>query len=209
MSEQPTLNLKTRAGMGSNAAKKYRREGMAPGIVYGHTEPQAVMTDAHAFRMTVPIDQYGSQVVRITVDDREAGAALVKKVQINTVSRQILNIDFQRVSLEDRINVSVSLVTVGESPDVKVGAMLEQFLHSVNLRCSAFEVPAQITVDVSEMHIGDSLHASALSLPAGCELNMSPEEVILLIAAPTKAAEVVEVEATPTETEATGPATAE
>ncbi|MHB0935309.1 MAG: 50S ribosomal protein L25 [Armatimonadota bacterium] len=205
MSEQLTLQLKTRAGMGSNAVKKYRREGMAPGIVYGHSEPLAVLTDAHNFRMTVPVDQYGSQVVRITVDDKDAGSALVKGVQINTVTRQILNIDFQRVSLEDRINVSVSLVAEGESPDVKQGAMLEQFLHSVSLRCSAFEVPSQIVVDISGMHVGDSLHAADLPLPVGCELNMSPEEVILLITAP-RGAEIVEVEATPTETEATGPA---
>ena len=206
MSEQPMLHLKSRAGMGSNAVKKYRREGLAPGIVYGHTEPLAVMTDAHAFRMTVPIEQYGSQVVRITVDDTDAGSALVKGVQINTVNRQILNIDFQRVSLEDRINVSVSLVAEGESPDARLGAMLEQFLHSVNLRCSAFEVPAQIVVDISGMHIGDSLRAADLPLPADCELNTSPEEIILLVAAPTKAAEPVEVEATETDTEASGPA---
>jgi len=206
MSEQPTLQLKTRAGMGSNAAKKYRREGLAPGILYGHSEPVAVLTDAHAFRMTVPVDQYGSQVVLITVDDNNAGAALVKGVQINTVSRQILNIDFQRVSLEDRINVSVSLVTEGESPDVKSGAMLEQFLHAVSLRCSAFEVPSQIVFDISGMHVGDSLHAADLPLPAGCELNMAPEEVILLVTMP-RGTEAAAVEATQTETEASGPAT--
>jgi len=206
MSEQPTLQLKTRTCMGSNAVKKYRREGMTPGIIYGHGESLPVLTDAHDFRMTVPVEQYGSQVIHIAVDGRDAGSALVKGVQINTVSRQILNIDFQRVSSEDRVNVSVSLVTEGEPADIRMGAVLEQFIHSVNLRCSAFEVPAQITVDVSGMRVGDSLHASELLLPPGCELNTAPEEVIVLVAAPTKAAVELPAETEAVSAEGVGPA---
>lgn len=206
MSEQPTLHLKSRAGIGSNAVKKYRRQGMAPGIVYGHTEPLAVMTDAHTFRMTVPVEHYGSQVVRITVDGEDAGSALVKSVQINTINRQILNIDFQRVSSEDRVNVSVNVVVEGESADARMGAVVEQPTHAVTLRCSAFEVPSQITVDVSNLHIGDTVHAADLVLPPGCELHSPPEEVIVVVAAPTKAEEPVGVEATETDTEASGPA---
>jgi len=212
MSEQLVLELQTRSGMGSHAVKKYRRQGMAPGIIYGHgDESLPVVTDAHIFRKAVTVDQYGSQVVKLKVDGRDAGSALVKSVQLNTVSRQILNIDFLRVSSEDRVNVSVSLVTEGESADARMGAVVEQIHHSVSLRCSAFEVPTQITIDVSEMHIGDSVHAGQIPLPPGCELHQAPEDVILLVAAPTKAIseEAVEVEAVATDAEGVGPASGE
>jgi len=211
MSEQLVLELKTRAGMGSNAVKKYRRQGMAPGIIYGHgDESLPVVTDAHGFRKAIPVDQYGSQVVKLMVDGRDTGSALVKSVQIDTVSRQILNIDFQRVSSEDRVNVSVSVIVEGESADARMGAVVEQIHHSVSLRCSAFEVPEQITIDVSEMHIGDAVHAGQLALPPGSELHQAPEDVVLLVAAPTKAVseEAVEVEVVPTDAEGVGPAQA-
>jgi len=209
MSEQPVLELQKRTGTGSNAVRKYRRQGLAPGILYGHgAEPLPVVIDAHAFRMTVPVDQYGSQVVRVSMDGSEAGMALVKAVQINTVSRQILNVDFLSVSSEDHVNVSVSVVVEGESPDFRMGAVLEQIHHSVNLRCSAFEVPSQIIVDISELHIGDAIHAGQLPLPVGSELHQSAEDVILLIVSPTKALteEAVEVETTPTDASGVGSA---
>ena len=196
MSEQLVVNLETRTEVGSNVTRKYRKQGLTPGILYGHSEPLPVLTDAHAFRKIVPVAQYGSQVVRLKLDGKDAGSALVKVVQLNTVTRQIMNIDFLRVSVEDRVNVSVSVVAEGESPDARAGAVLEQFLHSVNIRCSAFEVPSQFIVDISSLHIGDVVHAAQLPLPPGCELVDKPEELILLIAAPTKATieEPVEVE---------------
>lgn len=209
MSEQQVLELETRTGMGSHAVKKYRRQGMAPGIIYGHgDESLPVLTNAHTFRKVVAVGQYGSQVVKLNLDGREAGSALVKGVQINTVSRQILNIDFMRVSSEDRVNVSVSVVVEGESLNARTGAVVEQLFHSVSLRCSAFEVPTQITIDVSQMQIGDSVHAGQLPLPSGAELHQSADDVILLVAPPTKVAveEPVEVEALSTEEGGVGPA---
>jgi len=204
MADQVTLALISRTGVGSNATRKLRRQGLAPGNLFGHGESRNVAVDAHDFRMAVPVEHYGSQLVRLTLDGKDAGAALVKNVQVNTLSRDILNIDFQRVQMEDRVTVPVSVVTVGEPADTRAGARLEQFAHSVAVRCGAFDVPEQITVDVSNMHIGDSVHASELPLPPGVELAETPEEVVIHVAAPAKP--VLEQEAA--ETEATGPTVA-
>lgn len=205
MNDQPVLTLKTRPLAGSNSAKRFRRNGLVPGIVYGHGEALPVLADTHEFRHTIPTEHYGSQVIRLQIDGRDAGAALVKAVQLNTVTRQILNVDFQRVSSEDRVNVSVSILVENEPADARAGGVLEQFVHAVTIRCSAFQVPEQIAVDVSKMHIGDSLHAGQLVLPGSCELVMNPEEVILIVAAPTVTEARVAVEPTPTAAEGSGP----
>lgn len=189
MAEQITIKLISRPGVGSNAVKKLRAQGLAPANIFGHGEPVTVATDAHEFRQSVSTEHYGSQLVHLELDGKDAGMAMVKAVQVNTLKRQILNIDFQRVNIEDRVTVQVPVVAVGTPVDTRIGGMLDQAVHNIALRCDAFSVPEQITVDVTNMHIGDAVHGSDLPLPPGVELAATPDELILHVVAPTKSAQ--------------------
>ncbi len=185
MAEQPVLAVEARTSVGSNTARQIRRAGRIPGILYGHGTEQPISLDAHDFSTHVPPSHYGSFVVQVSLDGKSVGAALVAAVQVNTLRRQILHVDLQRVSSSDRVHVSVPVVLTGEPAAVRAGGVLEQFNHAVNLRCGAFEVPEQILYDITPLQLGDALHAGQLALPADAELLDKPDEVIALIVPPT------------------------
>ena len=131
MSEQPTLSVQSRARVGSASARRLRREGLIPAVVYGHSEPQAVALSVSEFVHTVPVAQYGSLMVRLVVDGKDTGAALVKAVQTNPLSRLVLSVDLQRVSMDEQVHVSVPVVLAGEPTDVRHGGVLDQMVHSI------------------------------------------------------------------------------
>ena len=110
---------------------------------------------------------------------------MVKAVQVNTLKHDVMNVDLQRVGQEDRVSISVSIVLEGEPEAVRLGGVLEQLMHSVNLRCRVANVPTQITHDVSELQIGETLQAGQLALPLECELLDKGDDLIAVIGAPT------------------------
>ncbi|HOF87672.1 MAG TPA: 50S ribosomal protein L25 [Armatimonadota bacterium] len=187
MSEHPTLSVRSRAHVGSCPARRLRRQGQIPAVLYGHGAPQAVALSTAEFTHAVPVSQYGSLLVRLVLDGTDAGAALVKAVQTHPLSRTVYSVDLQRVSMDEHVQVSVPVVLLGEPADARRGGVLEQMVHSVTLRCRASDVPANISYDVSALGIGDAVHAGELALPANCELLENPEQLIVLLAAPTVA----------------------
>jgi large subunit ribosomal protein L25 len=185
MTEHVTITLLPRTGDGSGAARRLRRQGLAPGIVYAHGDTLEVAVDAHAFVHAVPPEHFGSAMVRLVLDGRDQGTALVKSVQFNPLTRQVLNIEFQRVVMDDRVQVSIPVVLRGEAEDQRRGGVVEQFARSVTLKCRVSDVPEAITFDISAMEIGDAVRAGQLALPMACELVSSSDEVIVSLAPPT------------------------
>ena len=111
----------------------------------------------------------------------DAGLALVKQVQVNTLHKQIMNIDLQRISLVDELHISLAVVLTGEPVGLHTGGLLDIERHSINVRCLASAVPEQITHDISGLDIGDLLTAGQLQLPEGCILADKPEECIAVV----------------------------
>ncbi len=182
MAEQIHIALTARKGTGSAESRRVREAGRVPGVLSGHGEPLAVSADMIAFAKAVPPAQYGAAIIEITLDGEPAGSALVKGVQVHTLSRRLLSMELQRVTGEERIQVSVPVVLDGTPP---VGAVLEQLLHNVSLRCRADAVPQTLTFDIGSLAVGDVLHAAQLALPIGGELLINPDELIAIIVGPT------------------------
>jgi large subunit ribosomal protein L25 len=176
------IALESRTGVGSAEARRLRHAGRVPGVLYGHGTPTLVSVDAAALGHTVTPAQYGAAIVPISLDGRPAGDALVKAVQVHTLSRRILSLELQRVTADDRVQVSVPVALDGALP---TGAVLEQMQHNVPLRCQASAVPEALTFDITVLGVGDVLHAAQLALPSACELLVNPDEVIAVIAGPT------------------------
>ena len=189
MSDQPTLHAETRPKVGTQASHKVRKQGRIPGVLYGHGDPQPISLDALTFSHTVSPNHYGALMVQLMLDGRPAGSALVKAVQVNTVGKHIMNVDLQRVSAEDRVAVSVPIVLIGESAAARQGGVLEQFVHSINVRCRADAMPQQITYDITALSMDESVHAAQLELPPDVELLDKPDETIIKMAPPTVHAE--------------------
>jgi large subunit ribosomal protein L25 len=188
MTVYPTLTCSLRSRKGSNAARQLRQQGLLPASVIGHGAPLLVEVDQHQFAQFEHTSKSGSPLLNLVVDEQESVLVMVKHVQRDTLQRLPLHLDMQRVSLEEEMPVSVMVVLTGEALGVKAGGMLEITMHMLHLRCAAGAVPEQITVDISEMQIGDTLEASACSLPAGCTLLDRPEECVALIRQPIRTA---------------------
>jgi len=193
--------METRPRVGTQSVHKLRRLGRIPGVLYGHGDPLPVSLDALAFRTAVTPNHYGALMVQVMLDGEPAGAALVKSVQLNTVSKSIMNVDLQRVTAADRVVVSVPIVLTGESPASRQGGVLEQFTHSLSVRCRADAMPQQIVYDITSLTMDESVHAAQLELPPDCELLDKPDETIIKMAPP-----ITHGESTPgTEAGATSP----
>ncbi len=175
-----------RTETGKSAARKLRREGLIPGVVYGLDRPPQSLTIRR--EVVERLQRLGRSVlVELYLDGEAPGedvAAIVKEVQRHPVTWAPLAIDLQWVSLRQAVEVPVPLVTVGEPEGVKVGGILEQLLHEVTVRCLPTNIPEEIQVDVSGLQIGDSLHVSDLQPPEGVEILEEPETAVVHIAAP-------------------------
>ncbi len=199
MTTYPTLTCSLRTDTGSNAARKLRHQGLLPASVFGHGASVSLVLDRHHFGLMEHASHSGSQLVNLTIDGQDSGLALVKAVQRDTLRHTPLHVDFQRISLQEQLHVTVSVVLEGEAAGAKEGGMLEIIMHALHLSCAAGVVPDSLTYNISAMAIGDTLEAGAFVLPAGCTLLDRPEECVALIRQPIRTATPTAVAADATE----------
>ncbi len=195
MSTYPTLACSLRTGTGSNASKQLRHQGLLPASIYGHGDPVSVTLDLRMFKGVMHESHSGSQLVNLTIDGKDSGLALIKSVQREAMKQTPLHLDLQRISLVQKLHVTVNIILEGEAEGVKAGGMLQTTLHSLHLLSAAGTVPDNVTHDISTMKIGDMLEAGDITLPEGCELLDSPTETVAQIRQPLRAEVVVDPEA--------------
>lgn len=206
MAEQQELAVAPRTVKGK-ATRHLRKEGIIPANIYGHKEePLAIQLEALAFEHLRRAHGLRNILLLRLPDGKGTQTALVRKVQHDPVTGKILHIDFGRVSLTERVNVSVPLHFVGEAPGVKIeGGILLHLLDTIQAECAASDLVEFVEVDISSLaQIDDTLFARDVKLPAKYTLVTDPDEAIVKVAAPrTATAE----EAAPTEAAPETPAT--
>jgi large subunit ribosomal protein L25 len=182
---------------------KARAAGQIPGVLYGHGEtPVALAVEKGEFEIALRGHKGGNAIVNLAVSGGSGVTALVRDVQYDPLSRAIVHLDFQHISLTEQIEVEVVLHFVGIPVGVKDGGgILEHSIRTLEVRCLPTSIPAHIDVDVTAMNVGDSLHVRDLK-PEGFDIVTDGDVTIAAVVLP--AAEEV---ATPAEGAA--PATAE
>jgi large subunit ribosomal protein L25 len=187
MSDVVTLAGEARADAGRGGARKARREGRIPAVIYGNKEPSTLIT-LPAAELNKQIRQHGflSRVFEIAVEGQKQ-RVLPREVQTDPVSGKPIHVDFMRFSATTRIAVDVEVVFQNEAQcaGLKLGGVLNIVQHEVELICTPGEIPEALYVDLAGLDIGDVVHAAALKLPAGAELGGEPDATIATIAAPT------------------------
>ena len=149
-----------REGVGKGFARKARSAGQIPGVVYGHGEtPVAVAVDAREFEIALRGFKGANPIVNLSMGTGAAVTALVRDVQMDPVTRGIVHLDFQHISLTEQIEVEVAVHCVGTPLGVKDGGgILEYHARALKIRCLPTAIPASIDVDVTHLNIGDNLH---------------------------------------------------
>lgn len=192
--EMIKLSAASRADVGTSAAKRLRRAGKIPAVLYGEGGSEAITLDDREFRHAVR-GHGGTSVVQLTVGDGEAVTAVVREVQRDPTRDAVRHVDLQKVGMKDKINASVPVRLVGESPGDKLGGVLQHTAWELEIKAVISAIPEAIEVDISELDIGDSIHVGDLAVQEGVEILTSPDSIIVSILTPSiQLEEVVEEE---------------
>jgi large subunit ribosomal protein L25 len=196
------LNVSSRASAGSRAARRLRRSGRVPGVLYGGGA-ESVGFDADARELRLALASSGA-VLDLSVDGAKATPVVLKEAQRHPVRGETVHVDLLRVRLDEEINAVVPLELVGadDAPGVKEGGVLEQITRELNVQALPTAIPESIVHSVGEMQIGETIVLGALTPPEGVTLLDDPEEtVVATLSPPRLQAEAEEIEA---ETELVG-----
>lgn len=181
--EGPALEARPRRAEGSRGARRLRRQGLVPGVLYGPgLEPQPIAVEASKLRRV--IEAVGeSGALRLTVEGRPH-LVFIREVQVHPIRGAILHVDFYAPRAHERVVVPCPLEFVGRARGVERGGLLEPLRRELEVRCLPTQVPKRIQVEVGELDIGDTLHAGDLRLPPGVELAEPPDTPLVTIAPP-------------------------
>jgi len=190
-------------------AKKLRSGGRIPAVIYGRqAKPQNLEVDAkeienlihHAISENLLVD------LAVKEDGRPKRLALVQEIQHHPLSGKILHVDFHEVAENEKVTVKVPVETTGEAVGVKTGGgVLEHVLFKVTVRALPKDLPESLTVDVSNLNIGQAIHLGEIPSPAGVEIIGDKNIPVIAVAAPRteeeEAAEAAEAAAAAGEVE--------
>lgn len=193
--ERTGLNAGIREA-GKGLAGRLRTEGKVPAILYGRGhDPVSLTVDEKAFLKVIHTSAGRNVLIDLNIDDKEKVLARVRDVQVHPVYQGTLHVDFQIVNLTEKIEVEVPVHLEGKSIGVKEGGVLDISRRSLMLRCLPTSIPEFISVDISALQIGDSIHNNDITLPEGVEYQHNENFSIVQVVAPIAEEEVVATEA--------------
>lgn len=174
-----------REKLGKGGARKARAAGEIPGVLYGHGEtPVPVAVGSREFDVALRGHKGGNAIVSLSVAGTDF-TALVRDVQYDPITHQIIHLDFQHISLTEMIEVSVPIHLTGIAVGVKDGGgILEPITRELEVRCLPTAIPASIDVDVAALNIGDSIHVRDLQL-GNLEVLTDPDTTIATVVPPS------------------------
>lgn len=188
------LVVQPRTEVGKNAAKKLRRQGLVPGVVYGPgREPVPVSVSDRDLMRVARIAGYTKLIDLDIAGDKRV--VLIKELANDPIKDSVIHVDFQEVRMDREIQTLVPIVFVGEDKRESDGGIISAGLRELAIRCLPSAIPDAIEVDISGMKIGDTLLVSDLSLPEGVICEEDPEEVVVSITVPDTVADEEETEA--------------
>ena len=206
--ETVSLATQPRTGHGKRIARRLRKEGLVPAVIYGHK--QATVAVALGKKDLDTALRHHARVVDLRIDGRTE-TAVIQEVQHDHLGKEVLHVDFKRVSKDERIEVAVPIELKGMPAAVGHGGVLDQPLHELEVECLAIAIPESIRVNIGELQIGQAIHVKELTLPEGVKALNDADAVVVQLRAflaepePTAAAAAVEpTEAAPAEPEIVG-----
>jgi large subunit ribosomal protein L25 len=197
------LEVKSRSQTGSRAARRMRRSGRVPGVLYGG-EGDALCFEVDARELRVALASSGA-VVDLSVDGAKPTPVVLKEAQRDPVRGHTVHVDMLRVRLDEAIHAAVPLELAGteDAPGVKEGGVLEQITRELNVEALPTAIPESIVHDVGEMQIGDTISLEAVVMPAGVTLLDDASETVIATLSPPRL-QVEEEEELEAETELVG-----
>lgn len=179
-----TILSKPRQVSTKGAARRMRASGWVPAVAYGPSqEPRPLAVDPKTF-MLARMEHGVAHIYDVKVEGQETFKALIKSVQRDPVSRQLLHVDLYALDMNKPIRLQVRVELVGRPKGAIHGGILQQVQRRVEISCLPKDIPAFIEVDVSGLDLGDTIHLSNLTLPEGVKTTALSDEAVAVLTAP-------------------------
>jgi len=185
--------LRTKTGKG--AARQIRRNGLIPGVVYGRgNDPRPIKVDPLDIEKLLQSNAIFDLTLVGEEGKEDEATVIIKDYQKDIIKQNLLHVDFQFISMDEKITVFVPMHLEGEAVGVRDGGVLQQLLREIEIDALPGEIPEEITIDISELDVGESLSVVDLELPEGLDLVTDKDEVIVTVVTPTELIEEEEEE---------------
>ncbi|MGB3245556.1 MAG: 50S ribosomal protein L25/general stress protein Ctc [Sulfitobacter sp.] len=186
--EIPDLEAQERTGTGKGAARQARRDGMVPGIVFGgDTDPLPINIEFNKLLTMLRKGRFKATLFNMKVEGHDDVRVICRDVQRHVVKDLPTHVDFMRLKRTTQINLFINVEVVGEdvSPGIKKGGVMTLVRPEVELVVTASDIPQSITVDISDLEIGDSATIANVKLPEGAKPVIDRDFVIAQVSAPS------------------------
>jgi large subunit ribosomal protein L25 len=192
-----TIKAEKREGVGKSVSRRLRREGKLPAILYGEgvINTPLILNKKDIFAI-LKSEARENTIFKISFDS-ESRDAMIKALQIEPASDELLHADLIQIAMDKLIRVSVPIVHKGEPVGVKTeGGFVDFITREVEIECLPKDIPEHMEIDISALHLHQSFKVENLALPAGVRFLSDPATVLVLIEVPHKEEEVVTAAAT-------------
>jgi len=195
-----TLQVELRQTKSRGELNKLRLNGFVPGVLYGDIEQNINLSiKKNSLEKLLKLGNFMSKVIDIKVDGKDF-KVLPRDIEFDKVSNQPIHIDFQKLSAGTKVAVWIPVRFINENicPGLKIGGVLNIVRRKVELRCPADQIPSELTVDLSQSEIGESIRISNVTLPENVKPTIDRDFMIATVAAPTVVKEPEPAEAAAT-----------
>ncbi|MEO0198487.1 MAG: 50S ribosomal protein L25 [candidate division WOR-3 bacterium] len=188
------LSVKLREKLGKENAKKLRKSGLIPAVIYGHGEENLhVAVDEKELHEVIKETHGEAKVIKIKLEKGDKDT-IIKHVDRDPVTGKIIHVDFQVIHKGEEVHVDVPLEITGTAKGTKLGGILEVIHWHIPVKGEITNIPPHITIDVTDLNINDSLHVKDLKLK-GVKVLLPEEEAIVTVIPPKRMEEVKAAEA--------------
>ena len=184
------VSAKSRKELGTRANRRLRELGLLPGVIYGHKE--AIVPVTLTKKEVVDHLDHGAHLFDVNLDGKSE-KVLVKEVQYDHLGAEVIHVDFARVSLDEKVTVTIPVELRGTPKGEADGGVLQQIIKELEIECLVTEIPDAIRHNVGDMALNDTVHIKDLKLPPGVKVLQDKDLIVVTVK------EILEVAAAPAE----------
>jgi large subunit ribosomal protein L25 len=182
MAKKTSLKAATRVETGTGRLNQMRRDGWLPSVIYGRgTETKNLKVNAKSFTELLAKSSSDNIVINLEIDGEGTRLAFLQAIQHNPLSGTATHVDFLAIDENTEITAHIPAHLNGESPGVKSGGVVEQYVHAIEIICLPDDLPDTLEIDISGLELGDSLHVGDIIYPKGVRPTHAADVVIVHI----------------------------
>ena len=177
-----TITAEKRDVFGKNCARRLRKDGLMPAVIYGGSADALpiILNKKDIFRI-MKTETRENTLFKVAVGSDERDA-MIKELQINPVTHEVLHADLVRIAMDKLLQVTIPIVPVGEAVGVKIdGGFVDPLTREVEVECLPGDIPESIEIDISHLHLNDSIKVADVTPPPGIRILTDPSTVLVLI----------------------------